>query len=99
MFKKSSIPMLYWVYVALMILCIVLLPVNFIRTDSWTGDKPFSAFAQRDWMLLAIFLAEELLLIGVAVLFSFLSFRTLRKRDAAIAAQWELARTEGVDPA
>ena len=93
MFKKSSIPMLYWVYVALMILCIVLLPVNFIRTDSWTGDKPFSEFTQHDWQLLTIFLMEELIILGVLVLFAALVLIALRLvRMAKIQAQYRRRR-------
>lgn len=42
------------------LICLILLFLNYYRTDGWTGDKPFSEFAGRDWQLLAIFFIDEI---------------------------------------
>ena len=62
-------------YVAIWI-CILLLALNFLRTDDWTGDKEFYEFDQRDWTLFYIFLAEEgLIIIAVVIVTCILSKR------------------------
>ena len=64
--NKSLHPERYF-YVSL--ICLILLFLNFYRTDNWTGDKPFSEFVGRDWQLFAVFLIEEFIIICVMVVF------------------------------
>lgn len=64
--NKSPHPERYF-YVSL--ICLILLFLNFYRTDNWTGDKPFSEFVGRDWQLFAVFLIEEFIIICVMVVF------------------------------
>lgn len=79
-------------------ICSVLLFANIYRTDGWTGDKSFSEFADRDWLLLAIFLLEEILIIVVMFFFAFLLGRISKKRNVVIDAQWETDKYSGIKP-
>ena len=63
------------IYFYLSLFCFILLFVNYYRTDSWTGDKPFSEFAQHDWHLLTIFLIEEIVIVCVMLFFCFLTLK------------------------
>ena len=53
--KRFPFPKRYWVYLILVLICSILLIGNIYRTDSWTGDKPFSEYLQRDWLLFFVF--------------------------------------------
>ncbi len=96
--KRFPLPKRYWVYVTVFLICSILLIANIYRTDSWTGDKPFSDFVQRDWQLFALFIIEELLIAGVMFLFVFLACRIGKKRGAEIIAQWEMDKYSGISP-
>lgn len=96
--KTSPFPKRLWFYATAMVCGPVLLYLNFLRTDSWTGDKPFSEFAQRDWMLFGIFLAEELVILLLTALFWILYLRLVNKLNAARIAQWEQTKYAGIRP-
>ena len=96
--KRFPFPKRYWVYLNIILICTIFIFWNIYRTDDWTGDKKISEFAQRDWILLFIFLAEEIIIAGVMVLFVFLACRINKKRDAEIAAQWEKDKYLGINP-
>ena len=96
--KRFPYPKRYWVYLIVVLICSILLFVNIYRTDSWTGDKPFSEFSQRDWCLFFIFLIEEIIIIGVMSLFAYLGFRINKNRDKEIIAQWEFDKYSGIEP-
>ena len=96
--KRYPFPRQYWVYLSVILLCIILLVANFYRTDSWTGDKPFSEFTQHDWQLLTIFLMEELIILGVLVLFVVVAGIVSKKRNRKIALQWENGKYSGIKP-
>ena len=74
--KRTLHPERYY-YVSL--ICLILLFLNYYRTDGWTGDKPFSEFAGRDWQLLAIFLIEEFIIICAMVIFWLLGNKNTKK--------------------
>lgn len=94
--NKTPHPERYF-YVSL--ICLILLFLNFYRTDSWTGDKPFSEFVERDWQLLAIFLIEEFIIVCVMVAFWILGNKNIKKRNAMLLAQWEKDKYSGIRPA
>ncbi len=96
--KRFSFPKRYWIYIGVVFVCGVLLIGNILRTDSWTGDKPFSEFAQRDWQLFLLFLIEEMIIFAVMFLFAFLGHRIGEKREIAITAQWEKDKYLGIKP-
>ena len=96
--KRFPFPKRYWVYLILVLICSILLIVNIYRTDSWTGDKPFSKYLQRDWLLFFVFLIEEILIGGVMFLFAFLARRIDNKRTAEIAIQWDKDKWLGIKP-
>lgn len=96
--QRFPFPKRYWFYVCIVFICSILLIGNIFRTDSWTGGKPFSEFVHREWVLFAIFLAEEFVIAGVMFLFVFLSHRVSRKRDQEIAADWERNGFQGIKP-
>lgn len=93
--NKTPHPERYF-YVSL--ICLILLFLNFYRTDNWTGDKPFSEFAQRDWQLFAIFLIEEFIIICVMVVFWLLGNKNIKKRNSMIIEQWEKDKYSGIKP-
>lgn len=97
--KRFPFPKGYWVYLIVVLLCSVLLIGNIYRTDSWTGDKPFSEFSQYDWRLFFVFMLEEIAIAGVLFLFAFLGFRINKKRDSEITAQLEKDKYSGIKPA
>ncbi len=103
--KRFPYPKRYWIYVIIILICSILLIGNIYRTDSWTGDKPFSEFSQRDWHLFFIFLIEEMVIIGLISLFLYLCFRISKNRDKEILAQdkeilaqWEADKYSGIEP-
>ena len=96
--KRFPFPKRYWVYLFILLICSILLIGNIYRTDSWTGDKPFSEFVQRDWLLLVIFLTEEFIIAGVMFLFVYLACGISKKRNIEIAAQWETDKYLGIKP-
>ena len=83
-------------YYYVSLICLILLFLNYYRTDGWTGDKPFSEFAERDWQLLAIFLIEELIIISVMVIFWLLGNKNTKKRTAIFIEQWERVKYSGI---
>lgn len=93
--KNKSSPERYF-YVSL--ICLILLFLNFYRTDSWTGDKPFSEFVQRDWQLFAIFLIEEIIIVCVMVTFFILGKRKIKHQYSLLAAQLEKDKYLGIKP-
>lgn len=78
--------------------CPLFLIVNCYRTDSWTGDKPFSAFTGQDWRLFALFMAEEILIVGVMLLFGFLARRISKRQNAEMIARRETDKLFGIKP-
>jgi hypothetical protein len=92
---KSPHPERYF-YVSL--ICLILLFCNFYRTDSWTGDKPFSEFAQRDWQLFAVFMIEEIIIISVMLLFWILGQKKVKKLKISLAKKWETDIFLGIKP-
>ena len=96
--KRFPYPKRYWIYLIVVFICSVLLFVNIYRTVSWTGYKPFSEFSQRDWRLFFIFLIEEIIIIGVMLLFTHFCFKINRNRNKEIVAQWEADKYSGIKP-
>ena len=96
--KRFPFPKRYWFYLIVVLICSVLLIGNIYRTDSWTGDKPFSEFYQGDWQLFIVFIIEEIVIAGILFLFSFLGFGICRKRDLEIVKQWENDKFSGIKP-
>ena len=96
--KRFPFPKRYWVYLIVVLICSVLLIGNIYRTDSWTGDKPFSEFTEGDWQLLFIFIIEEIVIAGFLFLFAFLGFGISKKRDFEISKQWENDKYLGIKP-
>lgn len=76
---RFPFPKRYWIYLIAVLICSMLLVVNIFRTDRWTGDKPFSEFAQQDWQLLFMFLIEEIIFVVVMFLFVRLACRINKK--------------------
>lgn len=95
--KRYPFPKRFWVYLAAVFIFAILLEVNIFRTDSWTGDKPFSEFVHRDWQLFAVFIIEELIIVFFMFLFSFLMAKISNKRDKEIAADWEQNKLLGIN--
>jgi len=93
--NKTTHPERYY-YVSL--ICLILLFLNFYRTDNWTGDKPFSEFVGRDWQLFAIFLIEEFIIICVMVVFLLLGNKNTKKRNSMIIEQWEKDKYSDIKP-
>lgn len=98
MYKRFPFPKRYWVYLIAVLILAVLLIGNIYRTDSWTGDKPFSEFTQYDWHLFVVFLIEQAVIFGIMILFVLLGNRIIRKRDLKIVAQWEKDKYSGIKP-
>lgn len=96
--KRFPFPKRYWVYLITVLILSVLLIGNIYRTDSWTGEKQFSEFSQYDWHLFAVFLIEEIAIVGVLFLFAFLGNRISKKRNAEIKAQFEKDKYLGIKP-
>lgn len=96
--SRFPFPKRYLIYLIAVLTCSILLVVNIFRTDRWTGDKPFSEFAQQDWKLLFIFLIEEIILVVVMFWFVRLACRINKKRNAEITAQWEKDKYLGIIP-
>lgn len=71
---------------------------NFYRTDSWTGDKPFSEFAQRDWQLFTVFLIEEFIIVCVMTVFWFLGKRSIKKQNKLFSKQFNKDKYSGIKP-
>ena len=96
--KRFPFPKRYWVYLCGTIVFGLLLILNIYRTDSWTGDKPFSEFASNDWNLFFIFILEEVLIFALMILFAFLGGRISRKRNDKIIEQWNTDKYSGIKP-
>ena len=96
--KRFPIPKRFWIFLIFVLICSILLIGNIYRTDSWTGDKPFSEFVHRDWQLFTVFLVEELIILGVMFLFLFLACRVSKKINKEITAQWEMDKYIGINP-
>ena len=86
----------YYFYVSL--ICLVLLFLNFYRTDSWTGDKPFSEYLARDWQLFAIFMIEEIIIISAMLAFFMLSLKCAKKQKALFIEKRENDKYLGIKP-
>lgn len=95
--KRFPFPKRYWIFLIIVLICSILLVGNISRTDSWTGDKPFSEFAQRDWQLLAVFLIEEIIIVGIMFLFVVLACSISKNRNTEITAQWEMDKYLGIN--
>ena len=96
--KRFPFPKRYWVYLCGTIVFGLLLILNIYRTDSWTGDKPFSEFAPNDWNLFFIFILEEVLIFVLMILFAFLGGRISRRRNDKIIEQWNIDKYSGIKP-
>ena len=81
-----------------MLVCSILLIGNIYRTDSWTGDKPFSEFSHGDWQLFFIFIIEEIVIAGILFLFAFLVARICKKRNLEISKQLKNDKYLGIKP-
>ncbi len=57
--KRFPFQKRYWIYMIMVLICSILLVGNIYRTGSWTGDKQFSEFAQRDWQLFLSFCLKK----------------------------------------
>lgn len=77
--KESS--KCYWIYISLSIICMILLFYNIIRTDSWTGDMPFSEFTNKEWILFWIFMIEEVILGVLMFIFALLGGKSMKKNE------------------
>lgn len=93
--NKPSHPERYF-YVSL--ICLILLFLNFYRTDSWTGDKPFSEFLARDWQLFLIFMFEEIIIICVMLVFGILGQKNVKKQKELFVKKWEKDKYLGIKP-
>lgn len=87
--KRLPLPKRYWLYLIIVLVCMILLVGNIYRTDNWTGDKPFSEFSHQDWQLLIIFFVEEVIIATVMLLFAFLCRRLGKERNVVITVEWE----------
>lgn len=96
--KRFPFPKRYWVYLCATIIFGILLVANIYRTDSWTGDKPFSEFVQNDWNLFFIFLLEEVIIAVLMLLFAILGVKISKKRNLKIIEQWNLDKYLGIKP-
>ena len=85
-------------YYCLSLICLILLFLNFYRTDGWTGDKPFSEFVGRNWQLFAVFLIEEFIIICVMVIFYILGNKNIKSRRQMFIEQWEKGKYSGIKP-
>ncbi len=85
-------------YYYLSLICLILLFLNFYRTDGWTGDKPFSEFVGRDWQLFAVFLIEEFIIICVMVIFYILGNKNIKSRRQMFIEQCEKDKYSGIKP-
>lgn len=98
MYKRFPFPKRYWVYLCATVILGILLVINIYRTDSWTGDKPFSEFVQNDWKLFIIFILEEAIIFILMLFFAFLGRRIFRRRDYKIIEQWNMDKYSGIKP-
>lgn len=96
--KRFPFPKRYWMFLGAIPICAVLLFANYFRTNSWTGDKPFSEFAQKDWDLFGVFLIEELIIIFLMFMLSAFAGRVSVKRNKRIVADWEQNKFTGIKP-
>lgn len=84
MSNRDSLLKRYWIYACVTLICVVLLFVNIFVTNSWTGEKTFSEFVQRDWVLYAVFLIEEVIIVFLMFLFGMLAGKNLKKYNLEI---------------
>ena len=71
----------YQIYFFFSAICAVLLFYNIFRTDSWTGDMPFSEFTQKEWRLLTIFLIEEVVIGVLMFVFALLGGKNMKRNE------------------
>ena len=96
--KRFPLPKKYWIYLSASIVFWCLLFGNIFRTNSWTGDMPFSEFTQREWNLFVIFVVEELIL-GFAMFgFALLGGKIYKKREQEIIADREQNKFADINP-
>ena len=93
--EKTPHPERYF-YVSL--ICLILLFLNFYRTDNWTGDKLFSEFLARDWQLFAIFMIEEIIIICVMIVLLVLGQKRIKKQRELFSKKWETDKYLGIKP-
>ena len=79
--KRKESSKRYWIYISLSIICMILLFYNIIRTDSWTGDMPFSEFTNKEWNLFWIFMIEEAILGVLMFVFALLGGKSMKKNE------------------
>ena len=96
--KRFPFPKRYWLYLFAAIFCACLLFINFFRTDSLTGDIPFSEYTQKEWKLVLVFIVEEIIIFFGMFVFAWLGNRIVRKRDQEIIADCEKNRFAGIKP-
>lgn len=96
--KRFPLPKKYWIYIILIITSYILLLFNVQRTDSWTGDKPFSEFMERDWNLFYIFLFEEFLLWLFSLFCTIRACKIGKERRRKIQQQWMENKYAGIKP-
>ena len=94
--KRFPFPKRYWMYLCATLFFGLLLIANIYRTDSWTGDKPFSEFVQNDWNLFVIFILEEVIIFILMLFFAFLVGRISRRRNDIIIEQRNTDKYSGI---
>lgn len=76
--KKIKKQRLYYLFSGI---CAILLVVNFIRTDSWTGALEFSEFTKTEWSMFKIFIMEEVVLGCMMFLFAYLGGKNMSSSE------------------
>jgi len=92
--KKFAFPKRFWVFLCLTFVLAFLLIGNVFRTNSWTGDKPFSEFTQNDWKLFLIFVLEEVIILAVIILFALLLSKISKIKTMR---QWQSDKFLGIN--
>lgn len=96
--RRFPLPKQYWIYVSICIVLGCLLFGNIFRTNSWTGDMPFSEFTQREWKLFVVFVIEELIIVLVMSVFSWLAGKIYKKREREMIADREQNKFADINP-
>lgn len=76
--NKNNSSKRHQIYYILSGICAVLLFYNIVRTDSWTGDMPFSEFTEKEWQLFWIFIIEEIVIVVLMFVFALLGGRSVK---------------------
>lgn len=92
--KKFAFPKRFWVFLCLTFVLAFLLIGNVFRTNSWTGDKPFSEFTQNDWKMFLIFVLEEVIILAVIILFALLLSKISKIKTMR---QWQSDKFSGIN--